>query len=228
MKSNNELGNFFSYRLINILYFLGLSVSFLIIIALSVVFIPERHINLDKSYVICGNHIKFSFDEVGIYSSYKRYSWESDMITLDKNDKEIAEKYCADLMLPEFLGQEKIPNITRIRNFIPVYNNLSDTELSNKIYNQFYSQNFSKEHFNNIFFAPISKNEKSKLKGWTLVTVSNIKLIYEKSGSWAHVIYLLLFGALFSYSILNILKETFIYLFIGKKFSWKWLKFWKK
>lgn len=58
------------------------------------------------------------------------------------------------------------------------------------------------------------------------LNINNIKytIVYETTASFFRPINILFFGFLFSYIILNIFKETFIYLFLGRRFTWDWTK----
>lgn len=46
---------------------------------------------------------------------------------------------------------------------------------------------------------------------------------YKVEGSWATMILYSLIGISMGYVVLNIIRETLLYIFFGKKFSWKWL-----
>jgi hypothetical protein len=47
---------------------------------------------------------------------------------------------------------------------------------------------------------------------------------YKLDGTWLNPLGFLFLGIGSSYVILNILRETLIYLFFGKKFDWEWIK----
>lgn len=47
-------------------------------------------------------------------------------------------------------------------------------------------------------------------------------LVEKTEGNWTEVIKILALGTGISYAVLNLIKETLFYVFLGKKFSWKW------
>ena len=53
----------------------------------------------------------------------------------------------------------------------------------------------------------------------------SLNTVYKVEGSWITVILYSLVGISMGYVVLNIIRETLLYIFFGKKFSWKWLNF---
>lgn len=48
--------------------------------------------------------------------------------------------------------------------------------------------------------------------------------VYSTNGSWSTVITWWVLGITFIYGALNLISETLLYVFFGKKFTWQWLK----
>lgn len=62
-----------------------------------------------------------------------------------------------------------------------------------------------------------------ELKG--MIPSSNsyiLTIVPQTVGSWSSVLAIWFFGILITYTVLNILRETLIYIIYGKKFTWDW------
>lgn len=69
----------------------------------------------------------------------------------------------------------------------------------------------------NDYSATYNKLQTPELKNYTL------NLSYKDDGSWLSVAGWSIIGSLISYAVLNIIRETLNYMFLGKKFDWEWL-----
>lgn len=51
-----------------------------------------------------------------------------------------------------------------------------------------------------------------------------LKLSYETKGSWVQVLLIGILGMSISYVVLNVIQETLLYIALGKRIEWNWLK----
>ncbi len=199
-RSSDKLENFFSYRLINVIYFTCLIFCLcIVLIGGSLLYLPEKYINNSESNIKCSNGAISYFSEVKIYPSNVYYFWKNNS-ALSYEDKKIAQEYC-------YAEQFKIDISENHKK------RTSDWEIVS-----------IKSGNNTYMIQQVPQKYQNKS---IIFTEENITytIFYTKAGKWATYFKVIFLGSLMVYIFLNIAKEAFIYLFLGRKFRWNWLKF---
>lgn len=102
-----------------------------------------------------------------------------------------------------------LTDLNKIRAIFPEYKKLDDYSLIYILYKKYYSDFSVDEYYHKIGLANyISYSTKVK---------------FQTVGSWTECIIFLAISGIIIYALLNIMKETLLYLFVGKKFSWNWV-----
>lgn len=209
-KNEMYLENRFFYRLIKVLHIGFLSFFFILIFYFGCSAIPEKNIDINNSYVICKSENIYKLSDLNIFSIKNNGK-------LYNNDELYITEKCSHYT-PSLADIEDINDISKIKKFRlqhPEYNNKTDQELADILYEKYYSDMpkevyYQKINLRKVYFASNSQNY-------------YLSLSHKLQGSWHDVFYWLVLGLISIYVILNIFKETLIYVVFGRKFTWNWL-----
>lgn len=210
---NTELDKFFTYRLIQVLYYSSLIIGQILILFITYNFLPPQifHKQIiydqEKSTFTCANGKKYMFSNtIGTY--YTQYIWQSDIVGNIENNKNKLKIFCDSSF-----------------NYS---NYLKQRENSEREFNEKYGAiSISEEEFETAVLNDFIYSGKNRLliKPKNIKNVKNIDILYKKyEKHWLQLILKLISTMLIYYLVLNILRETGIYLCTGRQFTWSWLK----
>lgn len=213
-----ELEKFFIYRLIQVLYYGSLIIGQIFIFFIAYKLLPPqilyKKITYDptRSAFTCTNGKKYMFSNT-IDTYYTKYIWQSDIMGSLKNKKGELERFCdTSFNYSNYLKEQENREI-KLKEFYERIGAISESELdANRM---------------NIF--DYSDETHVSMKSGYIKNVKTIDISYKKyEAHWLNFILKFIGTVLLYYFLLNILRETAIYLCLGRKFTWSWLKIYNK
>ena len=203
---NTSLENYFFYRLIRVLYAIILicAIGWLsFTIYLDFYNTTFREVNDQRSYILCNNGEKYSFENInstidpnlGI-KQYDQLDCQSDMA---------AKEICSGLHIIK--NKDNFENAQTYTTFADLKIILEEEERGKK-------RKLKCDNEQNNSIQDIKKNYKVQ-----------IYYYWTQSGKvWLGSLFSYFCYMIFIYLFLNLTRETLLYLAYGKKFSWLWLK----
>lgn len=158
----HNLENHVFYRLVKVIYITLLIISCFCMLALGSIVLPIKYVDYENSFIVCEDGVKFSLENIDFIIESNANP------TLNSYDDEQSRKICSN-KLEEF------------RQRYPMYNDMSDQQVADNLYNKYYSDIPRKEFDEKIGLVSdsigfIPNND------YTLI------LNYTKYGSWLKVL----------------------------------------
>lgn len=161
---------------------------------------PYKYIDTNKSYVTClSNNNTYTYSTVDDYINKVPNSYE-----LNLYDQKSKANYLCERVIEDNLKYRK-----RAYPF----------DLEKEIFSEYDQKWYPNTEENRTI---IINNVKNKFPAG----IYKLNNIYSKKGSWSTVVKWWILGFVSIHIVLNLIKEILLYVFLGKEFSWKWLKFW--